>query len=305
MHSLSEKRWLSSIWQFSRPHTIIGTSLSVFSLFSIAVFNTGSIIDNASVIPLLMAWFACLLGNIYIVGLNQIFDVAIDRVNKPHLPIASGAFSLQEGYWIVGISGFLAVFLAVLSGHWLLFTVVVSLLIGTAYSSPPIRLKRYPFLAALCILVVRGLIVNLGLFLHFTKVLGGEALLTTSVWALSLFILFFTVAIAIFKDVPDMEGDRKYQIKTFTLLLGKSTIFNLSRWVISGCYLGMIIAAFLSLLTVNPLTLIVSHVVLLLLLWWRSLSVNLDSKKSIVDFYQFIWKLFFLEYIIFPLTHFT
>ena len=147
--------------------------------------------------------------------------------------------------------------------------------------------------------------VNLGLFLYFTNALSGEAILTPSVWALSLFILFFTIAIAIFKDVPDMEGDRKYQIKTFTILLGKSTIFNLSRWVISGCYIGMIIATFLSLPSVNHLTLIMSHVVLLLLLWWRSLSVNLDSKKSIAHFYQFIWKLFFLEYIIFPLTHFT
>ena len=141
MYSLSAKRWLSSIWQFSRPHTIIGTSLSVFSLFSIAVFNTHSTIDNASIVSLLIAWLACLFGNVYIVGLNQIFDVAIDRVNKPHLPIASGAFSLQEGYWIVGISGFLAVFLAVLSGHWLLLTVVVSLLIGTIYSLPPDSLK--------------------------------------------------------------------------------------------------------------------------------------------------------------------
>ena len=303
MHALSRKKWLSGIWQFSRPHTIIGTSLSVLALFSIAVFNTNSTIEIVNIYQLLIAWLACILGNIYIVGLNQIFDIAIDRVNKPYLPIASGIFSLPEGYWIVGISGFFAVFLAVLSGYWLLFTVVVSLLIGTAYSLPPIRLKRYPVLAALCILVVRGLIVNLGLFLYFTNHLKGESLLTSSVWALSLFILFFTIAIAIFKDVPDMEGDRKYQIKTFTILLGKSTIFNLSRWVISGCYLGMILAAFLSLITVNSLSLIMSHVILLLLLWWRSLSVNLESKQSITAFYQFIWKLFFLEYIIFPLTH--
>ena len=30
---------------------------------------------------------ALLLGNLFIVGINQIFDVDIDRVNKPYLPV--------------------------------------------------------------------------------------------------------------------------------------------------------------------------------------------------------------------------
>lgn len=29
--------WLHALWKFSRPHTIIGTSLSVFSLYFIAL----------------------------------------------------------------------------------------------------------------------------------------------------------------------------------------------------------------------------------------------------------------------------
>lgn len=33
---------------------------------------------------------ALLCGNGYIVGINQIFDDDIDKVNKPFLPIASG-----------------------------------------------------------------------------------------------------------------------------------------------------------------------------------------------------------------------
>ena len=32
-----------------------------------------------------------LLANVYIVGLNQLSDIEIDRVNKPELPLASGA----------------------------------------------------------------------------------------------------------------------------------------------------------------------------------------------------------------------
>ena len=36
---------------------------------------------------------ALLCGNGYIVGINQIFDDDIDKVNKPFLPIASGKLS--------------------------------------------------------------------------------------------------------------------------------------------------------------------------------------------------------------------
>jgi homogentisate phytyltransferase/homogentisate geranylgeranyltransferase len=245
-----------------------------------------------------------LSGNIYIVGLNQLTDIVIDRVNKPQLPLASGEFSRKQGQYIVAIAGIIALILGSYLGFWLLATVAISLLIGTAYSLPPIRLKRFPFLAAFCILTVRGLVVNLGLSLQFTEELSGTALLTPSVWVLSLFILVFTVAIAIFKDVPDMEGDRKYKINTFTLILGKSAVFNITRWTVTICYLGIIIAAILWLTYINLLSVIIAHLLLLILLWWRSSKINLENNISIAAFYQFIWKLFFLEYLIFPATHY-
>ncbi len=187
---------------------------------------------------------------------------------------------------------------------WLLATVGFSLFLGTAYSMPPIRLKQFPFLAAFCILTVRGIIVNLGLFLHYGDKFDAEEALNPYVWTLTLFILLFTVAIAIFKDVPDLEGDRQYNINTFTLVMGKPAVFNLSRGVITVCYFGMIGAGIFWLTSLNVSFFIISHLVLLGLLWWRSRDVNLESKSAIADFYQFIWKLFFLEYLLFPIACF-
>ena len=290
--------WLYALWKFSRPHTIIGTSLSVMALYAIALATASE--GVTSVGQFLGAWIACLGGNVYIVGLNQLEDVEIDKINKPHLPIAAGEFSRAQAQIIVAISGSVALLLALLLGRYLLFTVGVSLAIGTAYSLPPIRLKRFPFWAALCIFTVRGVIVNLGLFLHFNWVLQKSQVIPASVWALTMFVLVFTFAIAIFKDIPDMEGDKQYNINTFTIQLGKPAVFNLSLWVITVCYLGMIVAGALSLSTVNSAFVIITHVFALLLLWWRSRSVDLQDKSAIASFYQFIWKLFFLEYLIFP-----
>ncbi len=294
--------WVFSLWKFSRPHTIIGTSLSIFALYLISLATNNHAIALTNIEQLLAVWFACVCGNVYIVGLNQLWDVEIDRTNKPDLPLASGAFSQQPVQGSVGISGFLAVLRAGLSGYWLLATVTISLIIGTAYSLPPIRLKRFPFFAAFCILTVRGIVVNLGLFLHFSDKLDGKESLNPYVWTLTLFILLFTVAIAIFKDVPDLEGDKKYHINTFTLVIGRLAVFNISRLVITICYLGTIVAGIFWLNSINVILFISCHVILLGLLWWRSQNVDLEQKSAIADFYQFIWKLFFLEYLVFPLA---
>ncbi|PNW32857.1 UNVERIFIED_CONTAM: homogentisate phytyltransferase [Euhalothece sp. KZN 001] len=298
------RQWLKSLGKFSRPHTIIGTSLSVLALFSIAIALSNISLNWTILNPLIFPWTACLCGNVYIVGLNQLQDVSIDKINKPNLPIASGEFSEKQAQWIVNITGILAIILAVISSQWLLLTITVSLAIGTAYSLPPIRLKRFPFWAALCIFTVRGVIVNLGLFLHFNQTINQQQLIPPAIWALTLFILIFTIAIAIFKDVPDLEGDKQYNITTFTLLLGKNTILNITRIIISVCYLGVIIASFLLLPDVNPLFVGMTHGSLFILLWWRSQTVDLENKSSIAQFYQFIWKLFYLEYLLFPIACF-
>ncbi|NJN87080.1 MAG: homogentisate phytyltransferase [Leptolyngbyaceae cyanobacterium SL_7_1] len=300
--------WLYAFWKFSRPHTIIGTSLSVLGLYAIALSQQGLELEGMTAfLPEVMGTLlACLCGNVYIVGLNQLEDVSIDRINKPHLPLASGEFSRREALLIVGILGMAALLLSFWQGRFLFGMVGLSLLIGTAYSLPPIRLKRFPLLASLCIFTVRGVIVNLGLFLHFNQRLSPAEpdrwlQIPASVWALTLFVLVFTFAIAIFKDIPDLEGDRRYNINTFTLQLGAPAVFNLARWVLTICYVGMIVAGFF-LASVHLGVLILTHAVALVALWIRSRQVDLKEKRSIARYYQFIWKLFFLEYIMFPIA---
>lgn len=292
--------WLHSFWKFSRPHTIAGTSFSVFALYAIARSQTALAPTSESWWQLLGTLFACLCGNVYIVGLNQLHDIEIDKINKPHLPVAAGEFSRELGQRLVAVSGLWALLGAWLLGPWLLAMVGISLAIGTAYSLPPIRLKRFPFWASFCIFTVRGVIVNLGLFLHFSWVLGLNPSIPLSVWTLTLFIFGFAFAIAIFKDIPDMEGDRLYHISTFTLRLGARTVLNLGRWIISACYLAAIVVGLFWLSDVNPVFLGVTHLAGVVLLWWRSWRVDLEDKVAIASFYQFIWKLFFLEYLIFP-----
>ncbi|MFB2834818.1 homogentisate phytyltransferase [Floridanema evergladense] len=299
------KPWFYPYWKFSRPHTVIGTTCSVVGLYLIAIASVNDNINLSLLWQLLGAWVACLGGNIYIVGLNQIEDVEIDKINKPHLPLAAGEFTRKQAIIIISIAGISALLIAGLMGPYLLEMVGISLAIGTAYSLPPIRLKRFPFWAAICIFTVRGAIVNLGLYLHFRWVMQAKPEIPPEVWALTLFILVFTIAIAIFKDIPDLEGDKQYNITTFTIQLGQKTVFNLSLWLLTTCYLGIVIAGIFWLPSVNTILLVSTHLLTLGLLWWQSQKVDLQDKTLVAKFYQFIWKLFFLEYLLFPLACLT
>ncbi len=299
-----QSSWLYAFWKFSRPHTIYGTSLSVLGLYVIAVALTNREFpfpNYYSLLSVIGAWVACLSGNVYIVGLNQLQDVEIDKINKPHLPVASGEFTQRTGEIIVILTGVFALSLSWLLGPFLFGMVAISLAIGTAYSLPPIRLKRFPFFAAICIFSVRGAIVNLGLFLHFSWVLQAKQSIPLVVYALTWFILVFTIAIAIFKDIPDMEGDFQYNITTFTIKLGKEKVFNFSRWLLTACYAGMILLGLLN-AGVNSIFIVSVHLLILGFMWWRTQQTDLQDKSSIASAYKFIWKLFYLEYVLFPIS---
>lgn len=301
-------RWLYALWKFWRPHTVIGTSLSVGGILMIALATPATPPPLGSGLGMVgVALWACLLGNLYIVGLNQLEDINIDRVNKPHLPLAAGEFSVVRGRWIVALAGLGALGLALVGGPWLLFTVGVSLALGTAYSLPPLRLKRFPFWASFCIVAVRGAVVNIGLFLYFSHHLAQPPIVPGRVWALTGFVVLFSVAIALFKDIPDIEGDRRYGIRTLSVHLGQRPVFNLARGILTVAYLGMVMAAPVLSGVHHPL-LITTHLIALAALWIASLHVaplyphRPRATLSYPNFYQFIWKLFFLQYLMFPIA---
>lgn len=84
-------------WQVNR-------ALSTHDADAVGAQDLGSAGPVAAT-ALLQALVPALLMNICIVGLNQLYDVEIDRVNKPYLPLASGELSERQGRWIVGVSG--------------------------------------------------------------------------------------------------------------------------------------------------------------------------------------------------------
>ncbi len=280
--------------RFARLHTLIGTSISILVLFAMAGRHSGQFYYPS------LGWtlLACLAANVYITGLNQLTDVAIDRINKPYLPLASGAYTMQTGRVIVLSCLAIALLTAVYFPPFLLATVYLSIALGTAYSLPPLRLKRFPFWAAFCILAVRGLIVNILLYLHFRSSLGGGVHIPASIWLLTALIFVFSIIIAWFKDLPDTEGDAAYQIRTLSISLGRQKVWQWGQALLGlSFFLVAVTNSWLTGRWLPPLS--VALLLLLLALYWLGRGLRLDDQQSIARFYQGIWVLFFLTYGVF------
>ena len=146
LQKASPVHFLKVLWDFTRPHTLIGSAVSLVSLF---LFATPKALwcTKPFLVSLLSAIVPSLLMNLYITGLNQVTDVDIDKINKPYLPIAAGQMSLTRGIVVIVVS-LIASLLMVRQANWPLQLVVVgSGILGTLYSLPPFRLKRFPLLA--------------------------------------------------------------------------------------------------------------------------------------------------------------
>jgi len=285
---------LGVLWRFSRPHTLIGTTLSILALYAIAISA-----DRASdVFDLVLTLVAGACVNVFIVGINQVMDVEIDRLNKPWLPIAAGDLSLEAARRIVAVAAVAPMLMAVTQGVEETVAVTAALAIGWAYSCPPLRLKRYPSLAAGSIPFVRSLVVNLGVWLHIagTPVSAG-------VWALIAVTVPFSFAIAALKDVPDIEGDRRFGIATFSVRLGPRPVLAVGVGALTLGGLGMAVAGPLLLDDANALVLVAGQLLGLVALWRWALRLDPSDPVAFAGFYQRVWQLFFCEYLLVPLAY--
>ena len=301
------------LWRFSRPHTVVGTSLSLVALWAMArgLFRppvAGAFADahdgvaaGLSPTQLLLTWLACLAANVYIVGLNQLTDVGLDRINKPYLPLASGAWSRRTGQLVTwGCFGVSLLLTTYVGSRWLGWTVALSLSLGTAYSLPPLRLKRFNFWAAFCIIAVRSLLVNVLLFAHVADWRAPLLDLPPLVWLLVFVTFAFSVGIAWFKDLPDEAGDATYGVETLTVKLGKRQVLRQGTAVLAVALAVAILGSWLSgRFGGAGVFLAVTHALILAIFLARARRVDLGDADSIRRFYLSLWALFFVEYVVF------
>ncbi|TKY50578.1 Glycinol 4-dimethylallyltransferase [Spatholobus suberectus] len=114
--------------------TITITTLSAFSSSFLAVEKLSDI-SPSFFIGVLQAVVLHVFIGVYISAVNQFFDLEIDKINKPYLPLASGQFSVTTGVIISASFLTLGFWLSWIIGSWPLFwSLVLISSLWTAYS---------------------------------------------------------------------------------------------------------------------------------------------------------------------------
>jgi homogentisate solanesyltransferase len=213
VESGSIKARVRALYKFTRPHTIRGTILASIAGTIRALVDTPGAIGTANwsiMLPrAVVGMTALLLGNAFIVGINQIYDKEIDEMNKPFLPVASGEMSKRTAWIAVVASGVLGPILVKTFFPPLLFQLYCfGIFLGGIYSVPPIRTKKNPILAGLTIATVRGFLLNFGVYYAVKDAIGAPFRWSPKVAFIARFMVAFASVIAVTKDLPDMEGDK-------------------------------------------------------------------------------------------------
>lgn len=76
------------------------------------------------------------------------------------------------------------------------------------YSVPPIRTKQSAIMAGLTIAIVRGFLLNFGVYYAVRHAVGAPFTWSPKVSFITRFMTVFATVIAITKDLPDTEGDK-------------------------------------------------------------------------------------------------
>ena len=182
--------------------------------------------------------------------------------------------------------------------------VVVALAVGAAYSLPPLRLKRYAGRRRRCASPACARRSSTSASRCTSpRASAAAATIPAAVWALTLFVLPFSFAIAMLKDVPDAEGDRALPDRDLHRAARRpARAARLGLGVLGLAYAGMAIArAARCSPTRSPSVLAGGHLrgaLALLLAWAR--RADPDDPRAFTRFYMRVWVLFFLEYLLVP-----
>ena len=253
------------------------------------------------IVLFLLTLISALGCNLYIVGLNQIADIQLDKLNKPHLPLASGEMNRSTARITITMSALVSLISAYSAGWLMLALVLIVGALGTAYSVPPLKFKKHHFGAAFSITLVRGVLVNILMFLHFQWEIAETLEFPRYMWPLVLFMILFSIGIAWLKDIPDIKGDRNHGIKTLAVNRGSQWVFRGAISLVSLSYLTLVLWGAVGLPGYNTVFLSSFHFVVWVLFLLGSSKANPFIKKDVKAFYQFYWVLFFVEYLFYPL----
>jgi 4-hydroxybenzoate polyprenyltransferase len=217
--------------EFSRPFTLVAPALGFVSGAATAYGAAPREAWHADLIlyPLIGALMAAVLnaGNN---ALNQIYDLEIDRVNKPKRPLPSERLSPGDAWvftWVTyAIALVLAWMVAPEGRHECFWLVVLAVICTYIYSVPPLRTKKHGVWANVTIAIPRGVLLKVAGWSSVKTIVGLEP------WYIGAIFGLFLLGASTTKDFADMEGDARGGCRTLPIIYG----VRRAAWIISPSF---------------------------------------------------------------------
>jgi 4-hydroxybenzoate polyprenyltransferase len=160
-------------------------------------------------------------------ALNQIYDLEIDRINKPHRYLPSGKISIKEA-WTIAVTLFIiSLIFAGLVNRQCFMLAAVAAVMTYFYSAPPLRTKRLGMLANVTIAIPRGLLLKVCGWSTVKSIYAFEP------WLIGMVFGLFLLGATTTKDFSDIKGDRADGCKTLPIKYG----VHRAAWMIAGFFI--------------------------------------------------------------------
>jgi 4-hydroxybenzoate polyprenyltransferase len=226
-----ERRTIRAYVDLARPFTLVAPALGFISgaLTAVGASPREPWSSSLMTAPLLGSAMAALLnaGNN---ALNQIYDLDIDRVNKPKRPLPSGRLTVPQVWWFTNITYALALVLAWLVAprgrHECFWLVAVAVVCTYLYSVPPFRTKRLGIWANVTIAIPRGVLLKVAGWSSVKTIAGVEP------WYIGAIFGLFLLGATTTKDFADIDGDRRGGCRTLPIQYGVTR----AAWMISPSF---------------------------------------------------------------------
>lgn len=280
----------TKVWHyimFIRPLAFIGMFTTFICASLIAISTPPYTAYNW--LHILIGAFSCGLLVSATHAINNIYDLEIDKINKPYRALPSKKMSLSEA-WSITIFFYILSFILAISINWSFFIIFLVMSSFTIlYSCPPFNLKRKGIFANIAIAIPRGLLI----------VIAGWSVIKSVFhflpWYIGFISFLFLAGAVTTKDFADIEGDKKNNCITLPVKYGIKKSIKLIRPFFIFPFLLIPLGVYLNILraTTLPLTLLLFYGIFII--WLMEKKPN---KLTRIERNHISWKHTYILYMV-------
>jgi len=208
---------VKAYFQLIRIHNVVGSAISAFMGFVVA--SNWSINPIKLVVSMLVVALVAAGGYV----INDIYDIEIDRINKPYRPLPSGEISIRKAFIITWSTFIIGALFSAILGVYPFILALVTIILLVFYAK---KLKKEGIVGNFVVALTSALSAFYGGLAYFNGNWFYRVIIPT------LFIFFFTLSREFIKGIEDVIGDKENGVKTLAVKLGITRTWTISKIIL-------------------------------------------------------------------------